>query len=393
MPTWIIEPRDPLIVRDGRPFGPEPGARARSLSFPFPSTTTGGLRKLAGLTVDGTFDRRLAEPNHPDSVLKIGVRGPLLVMLNDDGTFHEWLLPAPADVLLFRAAQKDGDMDGRRVQLVPLKPFSGSVYTLPRGQEPYLIGPRQIVNQKPLGSPPRFWYWEVFSAWLTAPTDGPCDVRSLGIAGPYSESRTHVGIEPTTQTAEEGRLFQTSGLEFTGPDRKRLALVVESDREFIHWSGGLAPLGGERRLVAWRPTGPAFPSCPPDVRRRIVAERACRVVLLTPAHFTDGYRPAWLLEERYGVQPTLQAAAVARPQVVSGWDLRSGRPKPTRRLAPAGSVYFLTLTAANDAAIQQWIDAIWMQNISDTLQDRLDGFGLATLGVWDGQPVAMEVQS
>jgi hypothetical protein len=29
--TWIIEPRDPLIVRDGRPFGPNPSAQAISL--------------------------------------------------------------------------------------------------------------------------------------------------------------------------------------------------------------------------------------------------------------------------------------------------------------------------------------------------------------------------
>ena len=53
--TWIIEPHDPLIVRDGRPFGPNPSAQAISLSFPFPSTTTGGVRSRAGLKGDGTF--------------------------------------------------------------------------------------------------------------------------------------------------------------------------------------------------------------------------------------------------------------------------------------------------------------------------------------------------
>ena len=56
MTTWIIEPHDPLIFRDGRPFGPNPGARAKTLSFPFPSTTTGGVRTRAGLDKDkGTF--------------------------------------------------------------------------------------------------------------------------------------------------------------------------------------------------------------------------------------------------------------------------------------------------------------------------------------------------
>ena len=39
MTIWLVEPRDPLIVREGRPFGPDPGAWATSLPFPFPSTT------------------------------------------------------------------------------------------------------------------------------------------------------------------------------------------------------------------------------------------------------------------------------------------------------------------------------------------------------------------
>src|SRR5436305_1269785 len=74
--VWIIEPHDPLIVRDGRPFGPDPSARAVSLSFPFPSTTTGGVRTRAGLKADGMFD-----VSQIGRVKQIGVRGPLLVQL------------------------------------------------------------------------------------------------------------------------------------------------------------------------------------------------------------------------------------------------------------------------------------------------------------------------
>ena len=62
-----------------------------------------------------------------------------------------------------------------------------------------------------------------------------------------------------------------------------------------------------------------------------------------------------------------------------------GRPKPTRRLAPAGSVYFLELTGADDA-IGRFVDAVWLQAISDDEQDQRDGFGLALLGAWDGVP-------
>jgi CRISPR-associated protein Cmr3 len=46
--VWLIDPHDPLIFREGKPFGPTPGAQARSLPFPFPSTTTGGVRTQVG---------------------------------------------------------------------------------------------------------------------------------------------------------------------------------------------------------------------------------------------------------------------------------------------------------------------------------------------------------
>jgi CRISPR-associated protein Cmr3 len=396
MPTWIIEPRDPLIVRDGRPFGPDPGARARSLPFPFPSTIAGGVRTRAGLKSDGTFDHARADKDHLDSVLKIGVRGPLLVALDQAGQVAECFAPAPADALLLRNANASGQesdrYDAQRVRLLPLQPPAGSVYLPPRGEEPFLVGPRVARSEKPFDQPPRFWRWAAFERWLLDPKEGPCRTHDLGIAGPLSESRMHVGIQAATQTAEEGRLFQTIGLEFTGPKRERLALAVESDGAFAHWAGGLAPLGGERRLVAWRAVQLDWPVCPQQVRERIIAERACRVILLTPAHFTQGYRPTALLNERAGVRPQLVAAAVPRPQVVSGWDLRTGRPKPSRRLAAAGSVYFLKLDATDAAAIGRWIDAIWMHNVSDDEQARRDGFGLAALGTWDGKPVAMEVK-
>lgn len=391
MTVWIIEPRDPLIVRDGRPFGPDPGARARSLPFPFPSTIAGALRHKAGLTAVGSFDRERAAPEHPDSVLNVGVRGPLLVALNDDGSFKEWLPPAPADALLLRGETDEAAL--QRVRLLPLHPPEGSVYRPPAGGEPSLVGPRRALRSKPGEHAPRFWRWSVFERWLIDPEEGPCRTHELGIAGPCSESRMHVGIQATTQTAEEGRLFQTSGLEFTGPERERLALAVESDGEFAHWQGGLAPIGGERRLAAWRPQPWTLPRCPAELCQRIVRDRACRLILLTPAFFAQGYRPTELLNEREGVRPQLVAAAVPRPQVVSGWDLRIDRPKPSRRLAAAGSVYFLKLAADSDAAIERWIDAIWMQNVSDDDQACRDGFGLAALGTWDGQPLPMEVQA
>lgn len=403
MPSWYIEPRDPLIVRDGRPFGADPGARAHSLSFPIPSTTSGGLRNRAGLNNAGVF-----EPTRIDEVLKIAVRGPLLAMLDQAGQFTEWLPPAPADAHLLPGAN---DSEARVIQLVPLQKRDESCYSSPLGGEDLaLVGPEIAIEQKPLANPPRFWHWQLFKQWLIEPQQqpfsAPVATDTLGIKGPQLEYRTHVSIQPNSQTAEEGRLFQTSGLEFTSSDRSRLALVIESDAELKHFAnGGFAPLGGERRLMAWRPNAPAFPACPPDLRKRIITERGCRVILLTPAHFAAGYRPTWLLDAHRNVKAELAAVLIQRPQVISGWDMQEGKPKPTRRLAPSGSVFFLRLPEkekASDEQVSAWIDAIWMQNISDDYRDnhrndrpvdaerdRRDGFGLAVLGTWNRELTTM----
>ncbi|MGQ9756041.1 MAG: type III-B CRISPR module-associated Cmr3 family protein, partial [Desulfotomaculales bacterium] len=116
MTVWIIEPRDPLIVRDGRPFGPVPGARAVSLAFPFPSTTTGALRTRDGLDAVGRF-----QPSEIPQVKKINVRGPLLVELDaGTGDITRWLVPAPADALLL---DHEPSETGRSMlkRLVPLQ--------------------------------------------------------------------------------------------------------------------------------------------------------------------------------------------------------------------------------------------------------------------------------
>ncbi len=392
---WIIEPHDPLIVRDGRPFGPDPSARAISLSFPFPSTTTGGVRTREGLKADGRFDVSQIE-----RVKQIKVRGPLLVQVAPgEDKIERWLVRAPADALLLESEKKDHVLCKR---LVPLKLYAGAETASIHGDASLmLVGPVKSDRNKPSKEAPLYWYWGTFQKWLVAPSDHEQPLVSLGLSGPSREHRLHVSMNPDTLTAKDGALFETSGLEFTSPGRdnktrlsgaRRLALAVVVDRrETSGIVAGLASLGGERRMVSWRSRSDNdLPNCPPDLLAAIVKQKACRVVLLTPACFEQGYRPGWLVEPRDGVQPSLQAIAIQRPQIVSGWRLEHpAGPKPTRRLAPSGTVLFLSLTGDNQA-IEQWVKGIWMQCISDKVEDRNDGFGLAVLGSWSGQAGKMQ---
>ena len=78
----------------------------------------------------------------------------------------------------------------------------------------------------------------------------------------------------------------------------------------------------------------------------------------------------------------MQAAAVGRPLIVSGWDMLAKKPKPSRRLAPAGSVYFVDLSGVDD--IEAWVRGRWMKVLPEqpNQQSRCDGYGLAVVGVW-----------
>ncbi|MEW6228136.1 MAG: type III-B CRISPR module-associated protein Cmr3 [Bacillota bacterium] len=398
MRVWIIEPNDPLIARDGRPFGPVPGARAVSLAFPVPSTTTGAVRTRDGLDDEGRF-----RPSEIPRLKQVTVLGPLLVELDDEtGGIRQdgWLAPAPADAVLFGRGGDTADAAKVSVRrLTPLRLPPGALTNLPDGLAP--VGMVRLERGKPSSRTPRFWRWDAFKEWLTDARDkedvGP---TQIGHGGPVKEARMHVGIDPETKTADEetGALFQTQGLEFVQVPQggklsraTRLGLAVATDAPNL--KPGIGPIGGERRVAFWRPTAQALPSIPDRVKTTIASQGSCRLVLLTPACFTEGWKPAWLLRPSDGVTPSLQAIAIAKPQVASGWSLElPQRAKPTRRLAPAGTVLFLKL-AGDHQAIERWAERIWMQCVSDEDQDRKDGFGLAVLGTWDGQLREMGVRT
>ncbi len=409
MKTWIIEPRDSLIVRDGRPFGLGAGIRARSLDFPFPSTTTGGVRTRAGLNRDGMFDA-----NYITAVKEISIAGPLLVELDKNGGIQDWLMPAPADALIAR-----DETDAGTVQIKPLKPINDSSALINIKKDLLPVGIATSLKAKPLKGP-NFWYSMRFKEWLLESEDFVVTPNELGHDGPEKDSRVHASLNEALTTGETGdnNLFQTRGLEFRrgfkndgleNVNQLALAVFVEDSERAQEIRPGLAPLGGERRLVAWREDVADKTSeirqCPQEIRSKIISSSCCRLLFLTPAFFQQGFCPEWLMRPRRGVTPVLKAMALNHYQVVSGWDFAKvkttddhrtvvGEPKPTRRLVPSGSVLFLEL-AGDREGISDWIDDTWFRCVSDDdltgpMDPRKDGFGLAVLGTWDGLPLKME---
>lgn len=220
-------------------------------------------------------------------------------------------------------------------------------------------------------------------------------MSALGVGPLPREARTHVAIGPEG-TARDGMLFETTGLRFEraegGVGGEPLALHVAvsvPDGLGRALRDELAPAGGKRRLVRFRKDErAALPSCPEAVAKHVRGEEGeetvrVRVVLMTPGCFEAGALPSDgspMLAAHEGLTARLVAAAVGRPVTVSGWDFVEGGAKPSRRLAAAGSVYWVELKGSPESR-SRWLERVWMQNVSDLEQDRRDGYGLAVVGV------------
>jgi CRISPR-associated protein Cmr3 len=386
MPIWMIEPHDTLVVRDGRPFNADIGARAHSLPFVTPSMIAGAVRQRIGSDASGKFVHQ-----QPLQLLQHAIRGPLLYNLKDG---MPWV-SAPADALLM------GEGDDRILrQLTPIAdargctnlPVQGAQYPAiatagmaPVGFATHTDNDRRKPNEKD----GIYWSWDLFCEWLL----NPCDISfvqpfaldkkpAMCIMGSLQrDTRTHVQIDASRGTVgdEGGRLFSTQGLQFR--DRERAFGIAVDVADDMTNRPTVGSLGGERRLVSWRQAQMQFPAIPAGLIERIVKSKKCRVVVLTPAYFAQGWYPGLLLSSQHNVQPTLMAAAAGRAQVLSGWDMAIGKPKSSKRYMGAGSVYYLEL-AGTDADIATWVANMWFQNISDEDQSRRDGFGLAVVGVW-----------
>ena len=121
-----------------------------------------------------------------------------------------------------------------------------------------------------------------------------------------------------------------------------------------------------------------------------------RLVLVGPAAFDAGWRPASLdpVGGRFvgsfaGLDDiVLHAACVGRPQHVSGWDVATGSPKATRRLAPAGSVFFITRRSGEPFTAAD-ARAVWLASVGEPA-DRPDRLGAVVPGIWNPAPTILD---
>jgi len=404
-----ITPRDPLILRDGRPFGAgsEGANRARSLDWFYPSTVAGAVRTLTGkLKAErNSVDKKTSNPFHNvgflDRLKKIVVRGPLPLI---DGMLY---VPRPLDFLEYES--------GRRVGLRPGVLLEGEGCDLPHPD----LRPIDVPLTGKAAQMSSFWSMETIADWLAQDVKKGFPLGQI-LNGFEKDKRVHVKMKAAAGISDESQLFITQGLAI--PDisfqpkniasRPRecptlksthIALLIKAPdtgmESLLSTVDTLQPLGGERRLARFRSHNPVTSwDCPVEIQEALKRTTGIRMFLATPAFFQNGWFPDWIDSKTLegtppgtrGLLLRLCSGCVGRWKALSGWSMEKGKrgPKPVKRLAPAGSVYFFeVLEGAAEALADLWLRSAMNKNNSqdDTSNHNEvnDGFGLALWGVWN----------
>ncbi len=368
--TRFLEPLDVLFLRGNKLFG-DPGSFGEALIPPWPSVAAGAIRSrmLADAKVDfAAFARgavvhpELGTPSEPGPFRVTAFH---LARRLADGRV-EILYPLPADVVV-----RENAAGNATVQSLTPTPF-------PEGEGLQSSAPLPLlpVLAESERSKPAAGYWLAESGWrkyLAGETPGTADLVKSDALWTL-DHRVGVGLEAATRRAADGRLFSAQAVAMR-PGVGFLAAI----RDALPPSDGTVRLGGDGRAAAVHAVEKTLPE--PDYAA-IAKTGHCRLVLATPGLFSAGWLPTGMRREAdgsyrfdlHGVRGRLVCAAVPRAEVVSGWDLARWQPKPARRAAPSGSVWWLDELQAPPEALRKLAEAgLWSESCEDAPR-RAEGF-------------------
>lgn len=378
--TRFIEPLDVLFLRGNKLFG-DPGSHGESLVPPWPSVAAGALRSrmLADEHIDlAAFAR--GEVNHPTlgTPTKPGsfaITAFHLARRFADGRV-ELLIAPPADLVI-------GESDGKVSSVRSLQPTVLASGLQASSNLPLLPVLAEEQRSKPAGG-----YWLTQAGWEQyLKGEKPASDDLLKASQIWAiDHRVGVGLDAHTRRAADGKLFSVQAVSMVqcqhasaGFDVGFVAAVSGASLP----NNGMLRLGGDGRAAALHPCDAHLPTAD---HAAIAAARRCRIVLATPGVFADGWRlPGVDAQGRFalgGVRGRLVCAAVPRFETVSGWDLARHQPKPARRVAPAGSVYWLDELDATPEALRKLVaTGLWSEPCEDAHR-RAEGFNRLALACW-----------
>lgn len=232
MSLYYLQPRDPLVVRDGRPNSGR--SESGTLRFPYPGTVAGLVRTRMGASTSGAFELH----GHLDELRRVAVKGPLLVRKADRTVF----VPAPRDALLLR--KPEGPLLLRRLHPIDLP--EGAQVDAELETQPVGLEQQEVVPGKPPRIAPAWWPWSTTERWL---------LESNQVEAPYlmSEGLAHLpGTSPSSSRPAAGTRPSTGSFASAGRTTSSSSGRSSVGRPSVR----PAPAGS--RDASWRP--PSSPS-------------------------------------------------------------------------------------------------------------------------------------
>ncbi len=373
----FIDALDVLSLRGNRLFG-DPGSWGESLMPPPPTVAAGALRSHL-LTQDGvdltafaagtSLHPSIGSPSAPGAFTLAAFQ---LARRRADGRV-EPLYPLPADLVVSGAgAQRRID----RLAPTHVEALQGSG-TLP-------LWP--VLRQADERSKPISGLWLTGDGLRTWMAGQSIDAKQHLVASDAlwkPEARVGVGLDPGRGRADDGRLFSLQAISFASD--VGFAVRVEG----AELPAGVLRFGGDGRGARLVTAEVDWPE--PDWKA-IAAARRARLLLTSPGIFERGWLPTGAgapsptdgaVFELHGVRGRIVCAAVARAQVVSGFDLARWRPKAAQRAAPAGSVYWIEDLDATPEALRKLAErGLWTEAQYNTDMRRAEGFNRLTFAAY-----------
>ena len=374
--TIFIEPLDVLFLRGNTLFG-HAGSYGESAMPPKPSVFSGALRSallvakghdLAAFARGEINDPELGTPEAPGSIVVTGFG---LARRAEQSGEVEPLFAAPSDVIL-RKSTSD--------QHVPmLRPTTlHSALLSSQATSAAAVVAQERREKVDSGK------WLSAAGWTRYLAGEPIQANQLVSSACLwkVETRIGIGLDAAKRRAADGQLFSSQAIaprKSEGFDVGFLATVsgVEVPHSLVLRFGG-----DGRAAMAYRVS---VQSPQPDYHAMVGAQRF-RMVLTTPGLFENGWRPTGVNASGafslHGVRGRLSCAAVARAEVISGFDLAKGCPKPAERVAPTGSVYWLEDVEATVESLHKLVEAgLWSENVENRVR-KAEGFNRIALAAY-----------
>lgn len=354
--TMRIEAFDTLFFRDGKPFDRGDTATGSVTFPPAPSVFHGALRTAYFAQQPAAFQADQARNGQIDRMTD-SLR--LTSVCLHDG--HTALFPVPHDLVIEKKHRKDAYVSPHRLSLAA-RP---AVSSLPSGLHTFRANSEETM----VGA----GAYRIKQADLLDYLNGEAldYARLTALSNFYStEQKVGIGRDPRSGSVREGQLYFVNFIRPVNSARTtlRFELGYQARWEKPLEDKGYLRLGGEGKSAHYQHTDAAS-TMPPIM----ITGKTLKLYLATPAYFREGWLPQWIdrqtLEGNYeladgtNIRVRLCAAATDRPLHVGGFDQRRNRPKPMRRLVPAGSVYYLTCDSVEEA--QMLTDALHGNCLSD----------------------------